>query len=259
VKPPTSADEALHQCAGRANGLSRLELYELSSLIDKQGPDYLRQHPECAKARTTSGTTLLHKYAEFGGTSDIARALVAAGAVVSEGDTHGTTPLHLAAQEGNDDVVRTLVDLGADVNARDVLGWTPLYLALAERKDRTAKVLVSCGADILSKGTDDTFELQVWLARHELNATLATAAAGSVVPGILVGLAGPTLLAIAAALALLILPLWACALLVSARHRTWTGSRKWMWESLKDGALAAMFGGIPAAFIFTGLRACSGH
>jgi ankyrin repeat protein len=254
-----SVDEALHQCAGRANGLSRSEFYKLTSLLFRQDSDYIRQHPECANVRTTSGTTLLHHYAKYGYPDDIARALVAAGALVSEGDTHGTTPLHLAAEEGNDDVVRTLVDLGADVNSRDVLGWTPLYFALAERKDRTAKVLVSCGADILSKGTDDTFELQVWLARHELNATLATAAACSVVPGILLGLAGPTLLAIAAALALLILPLWACALLVSARHRRWTGSRKWMWESLKDGALAAMFGGIPAAFIFTGLRACSGR
>ena len=67
--------------------------------------------------------------ASLNGYSDVAQALITAGAGVSTADATGTTPLHAACSRGHQDVVEVLAKAGADVAARDKDGGTPLHMA----------------------------------------------------------------------------------------------------------------------------------
>ena len=46
-----------------------------------------------------------------------------------DGATDGTTPLHIACEEGSVDVVRLLLDNGAEVDRANECGDTPLFIA----------------------------------------------------------------------------------------------------------------------------------
>jgi ankyrin repeat protein len=63
-------------------------------------------------------------------------------------DVHGTTPLHIAAEEGNDAVVTVLLAAGARVDAANSAGTTPLYVAAAHGHDAVVTALLSAGADV---------------------------------------------------------------------------------------------------------------
>ena len=55
------------------------------------------------------------------------------------------TPLHLVAWDGNTDMARALVEAGADVNARDNKGTTAAAYALRNQKAECAAYLKSKG------------------------------------------------------------------------------------------------------------------
>ena len=58
------------------------------------------------------------------------------------GHGEGTTPLHLAAQNGDMDAIRALLELGADPTIRDALyDGTPGELGRARRPRRGADLL----------------------------------------------------------------------------------------------------------------------
>lgn len=66
----------------------------------------------------------------------------------------GTTPLHVAAEEGQVDLVMLLISKGADVHAMDKIGATPLHVAVKAKKSEAEKVnLVHL---LLEKGADRT-------------------------------------------------------------------------------------------------------
>ena len=50
--------------------------------------------------------------------------------LVSTRDSHGQTPLHLAALEAKIEVVKLLLNYKADVHVRDKNNWTPLHCAV---------------------------------------------------------------------------------------------------------------------------------
>jgi ankyrin repeat protein len=58
--------------------------------------------------------------------------LISKGASVDARNTHGQTPLHMAAFKGHKEAAIYLLDHGADVNAENNQGSTPLLLSAEE-------------------------------------------------------------------------------------------------------------------------------
>lgn len=61
-------------------------------------------------------------------------------------DENHTTPLHIAAIEGNYEVVKYLAEHGADLNTRDIEGYTPLMNATIEGNFEIVRLLILKGA-----------------------------------------------------------------------------------------------------------------
>jgi ankyrin repeat protein len=74
------------------------------------------------------GWTPLH-YACTKGNLDVAKFLVANGALVDSNALNGTTPLMMAVQSGNEDLIRFLLDNGADIRLRNTQGFSAIDIA----------------------------------------------------------------------------------------------------------------------------------
>ena len=68
-------------------------------------------------------------------------------ALVSQQDSSGDQPLHLAAKQGNAAIIKQLLDAGADVNAKGAKGWTPLHYAGASDNKEACLALLENGAN----------------------------------------------------------------------------------------------------------------
>ncbi len=136
--------------------------------------------------RSARQGTALHSAANTrtSGTGEVARRLIALGAEINARDETGSTPLLLAASQGNLDVIRTLLSFGADTSiplaqAADpriterYRGYTPLLIAIAwleiDRRytrpppDRVeiVRALVAGGADATCPGDDGATPLSM--------------------------------------------------------------------------------------------------
>ena len=91
-------------------------------------------------------STPLHVAAENGDAEDVT-ALVNAGVAPDAQDKYGRTPLHVAAQEGHAEAVTALLDAGADPNAQDKGGRTPLHIPALIGDGEAVTALVKAGAN----------------------------------------------------------------------------------------------------------------
>jgi ankyrin repeat protein len=103
-----------------------------------------------------AGDSALH-FAAAGYQTDVARALVAAGAEVTASNRRGAQPLHYAADGGPGTAswnppaqaatIALLVRAGADPNALDKSGVAPLHRAVRTRCTAAVQALLDAGAD----------------------------------------------------------------------------------------------------------------
>jgi len=105
----------------------------------------LQDRASLANRRDTTGRTPLHRAAARGN-SEIAKALLKAGADSNPRNKAGATPIHWAAGGGFVDVVQVLLEARADANARTRGGGTPLMRAVENGHVEVARVLLARGA-----------------------------------------------------------------------------------------------------------------
>ncbi len=107
---------------------------------------HLAQEPARLHGKLKAPLAPLHQ-AILRNRTEIALALIAAGADVDQPDGSRRTPLHLATERGNVDVTRALLAKKARPNEHDKIGWTPLHHAAAKDRLEVARALLAGGAD----------------------------------------------------------------------------------------------------------------
>ena len=105
------------------------------------------QGGEDVNAADENGSTPLFIAARDGDTARV-RWLAERGADVDKADNDGRTPLYVAAEEGHTKAVRTLLACGAEVDKADNLDCTPLHAAAYCGHVESMQALVDCGADV---------------------------------------------------------------------------------------------------------------
>ncbi len=122
--------------------------------IVQSSPDVARillEHGAEINARSTeSGSTPLHVAAENGGVETV-RVLLEHGANVSAEDKEGRTPLHEATNYGSVELVRMLLEYDADVNARTKDSSTPLHIMARNGNVEVLRVLLEHGANVAAE------------------------------------------------------------------------------------------------------------
>jgi serine protease inhibitor/ankyrin repeat protein len=81
-----------------------------------------------------------------------------------------STPLHVAARQGNIEAVRSLIAQGAEVNARDDHGETPLHEAASVTCIDVVQLLVANGADVNAKSKNAVAPLDRASFQHDREA-----------------------------------------------------------------------------------------
>jgi ankyrin repeat protein len=101
------------------------------------------------KAHEPQLTQHLTDAADQGDLAAVSRLLAEHPGLVNStnGNAHGSTPLHFAAHSGHADVIRVLLAHGANINARNNEGQTPLMIAADSSQTETVKLLLANHAD----------------------------------------------------------------------------------------------------------------
>tara|TARA_B100000900_G_C20474912_1_gene672971 strand:- start:205 stop:1074 length:870 start_codon:yes stop_codon:yes gene_type:complete len=113
------------------------------------------------------------------GHTEIAQALVAAGADVNARDKNGDTALLLASMNGHTETAQALVAAGADKNARNKHGDTGLILASGKGHTETARALIDAGANVNAVDKGGNTALILASRSGHLKAVQALVAAGA--------------------------------------------------------------------------------
>jgi ankyrin repeat protein len=145
----------------RCGQVTHLQVIEVVSMLIENGADV---------NLIDNGLTLLHLAARDGHArinGKLASMLIKRGADVAAKTTDGSTPSHLASQEGQLEAARILIESGADVSAQDNSGSTPLHrvsapLDMGQIQRRTwpshfadiVSLLLEHGADVTERNND---------------------------------------------------------------------------------------------------------
>lgn len=102
------------------------------------------------------------------GATDIASALIEAGADVDRGSDDDWTPLMIAAQNGHDDVLVALIEAGANPRVARADNWTPLHSAVTRENIGATRILTDAGVPL--EAATDGFTVLTYTAQDGLDA-----------------------------------------------------------------------------------------
>lgn len=118
---------------------------------------------------------------------EIVRSLIDANAEIEQGNSCGTSPLHIAAQSGHVDVVGCLARLGANLEVVNVKNRTPLISAMQRGYPEVVRLLLRssarievdvCKADPLYTAQRNRKHTSVWHHLADYTPLCAACAAG---------------------------------------------------------------------------------
>jgi ankyrin repeat protein len=101
----------------------------------------------------------IHDAAKNGDLNKVKDLLLANPDLVSNIDTNGLSPLHIAARSGHKSVAELLLANKADVNARDKADRTPLEFAVLRGHKDIADLLLANRADVNARDKNDNTPL----------------------------------------------------------------------------------------------------
>ena len=137
-------------------------MWEIDSGHDQEVQELIRAGASVT-AKNNMNRTALHKASSSGGDhSDVAKALIEAGADVNGQDEDGATPLIEAAYMGNEQVVHELIGAGASVTAKNNKQQTALHSASSSSwgdHSSVVKALIEAGAGVNEQDKDGTTPL----------------------------------------------------------------------------------------------------
>jgi ankyrin repeat protein len=135
--------------------------------------------------QTSTSTTPLIKaiqgnFSNAADQSDLVELMLEHGADVQATDANGTSPLLLAASQGETEIAHSLIKRGADINHTDQNGSTPLSACVDDWAGKSGQPILN---ELLRRGVDITpahnggFNLLNWAAKNENITVLQTALA----------------------------------------------------------------------------------
>ena len=138
----------------------------------------LLEHGADINARNDNGSTPLHLAAEDG-SLEVVRVLLEHGANVGVQDNEGRTPLYVAAAGYERvEVVRMLLEHGANVGAKDNRGRTPLHAAAAGNRGGVVRVLLEHGAVVAAEDNKGRTAFQLASAKETMELLVGHGATG---------------------------------------------------------------------------------
>lgn len=99
--------------------------------------------------------------AEKAGKDNIADTLIAAGALLTEKDELGNTPLHYAVLHGHYNISVNLIRKKVDINTQNNVGETPAHIAVIQDNSETLNFLIKQGADLSIKNKAGNTPIQL--------------------------------------------------------------------------------------------------
>lgn len=129
----------------------------------------------------THGISPLHKAAEQGEVETLRELLASGHDVNGQEEEQGYTSLHLTSAEGHLSATRLLLESGADPNLMDFEGYTPLHLAAAQGQIEVISVLLTAGSNVDSQSRDGSAPLHVAASKRHTNAVMNLLEAGATV------------------------------------------------------------------------------
>ena len=143
--------------------VDELDVFEAASFGDLDRlTTLLDAEPALVTSYSPDGFTPLH-FAAFFGRPEAAALLLARGAAV---DAFGRgwmtgTALHSAVSRMRSDIAGALLDAGADPNVRQSAGWAPLHAAAANGDLASVELLLDAGADPAASNEEGRTVLQM--------------------------------------------------------------------------------------------------